>query len=532
MTELNAGLLQIPDLMGQINAQKLQQQQKISNALSAVSGYMEDRQQQKNQAKFNEILSANFDPTNGKLNHDGVIKDLYTVDPQKAETYRQEYMTKDFTNQKAAADIGKIGAETGKLGAETGKIGAETGEVNAKTAQQKQATEIEGITQVGQMLANIKSPEQWTNVVKYAKSKGFDTSMFDDVDPYNDQQRNSAISQASSMIISETDKYKEAANRQNADTNLINAQINQQRANQDFNINKERNQIDWGNLGVNQEKANVDMLNAQREAEYGSPEQQLKAEIANNALIADNMDRSSEMQSQINNLTKAAEVGQLMFDNSTNILNNPLISNGSSDGDDKYNTVWANINRNWRPGSNEYKQLDAEYSRFISQAQGKGLIDMKALSATGSAGVGAVSDAENRMFGSLQNAPSKEDFMAMSPKVRIETLQGIQNAIKEGTEARDKRLAKIVEQHEIINNRKISLGRGKQSDNQGVPQIYPSARPNPPSDMNLPTSLPTYGGEYNVPKLGNKIYKSSDGTSINQIDADNFRKMMEAKNAK
>lgn len=524
MTELNAGLLQIPDLMGQIRAQKMAHQQRISDAVSAVSGYMEDRKNQESQAKMNEILAANFDPTTGKLDNAGVVKGLYAIDPQKAEAYRQEYMTKDFTNQKAAADIGKIGAETGK-------IGAETGEVNAKTAQQKQSTEIEGLTQVGQMLANIKSPEQWTNVVKYAKSKGFDTSMFDDVDPYNDQQRNAAISQASSMIISETDKYKEAANRQNADTNLINAQINQQRANQDFNINKERNQIDWGNLGVNQEKARFDMLNAQREAEYGNPEQQLKAEIANNALIADNMDRSSEMQSQINNLTKAAEVGQLMFDNATNILNNPLISNGSSDGDDKYNTVWANINRNWRPGSNEYKQLDAEYSRFISQAQGKGLIDMKALSATGSAGVGAVSDAENRMFGALQNAPSKEDFMAMSPKVRIETLQGIQNAIKEGTDARDKRLAKIVEQHEIINNRKISLGRGKQSDNQGVPQIYPSARPNPPSDMSfLPTSLPNYGNE--IPKLGNKIYKSSDGTSINQIDADNFRKMMEAKNAK
>ena len=533
MADLNAGLLQIGDLGSQIQMGRKMAQQDQQNLLGSIGSLVGTYGTVKDNEALNNALAKNYDPVTGKLNQQGVVTDMYNYKPQMAQELAQNYLKQNMANQKAQADINKIGAETGKLGAETGKLGAETGKIGSEQKGIDLKRQLDQNTAMGQLIASVdpNNPASYQKALEYGKSQGFDTSLFEGIDPNNPAQLASAKRQAMGYLIQANDQVKNAIDQQNANStaltaqsnaqigaqnansNTMNALTNQQRAGQDYEINTNKNNIDMY-------KANIDAGKARAEiATKGqlTPQQQLEYNKAGNELNFKKIEESNKIRDKVQSLNYTNNLLTGFSENAKRLLDSPLFTAGKDPKTGDYlrdntgkiipsdaNTggVLGTAIRKWVPGTNQYKEAQREFDTLVGTAKGKTMAEFK--SAIGS--TGPITDADAKNFAAMQSLPeSFDDFVKLSPQQQVDALDKINTTVQSSLKTNNDLIAKYQKQSELIDKQKINAPQLPNSG-QAINQLYNNGQP-----VNLPTSMPNYNQAPEVPPLRDQVYRAPNG---------------------
>lgn len=521
---VNASLLQIPDLVGAIQrgnqAYQQQQQTNIGNAtnfLGAVGQSMD-------QYHINQALGNNFDSTTGQVNQKGVMSDLYNYKPMLAQQYGQNLLQRQLANQTALSNINKTNAEASNFTATAGKTGQET----QGLALDQQVKKMD---QVGQIILGVdpNNPNSFNNAVQYAKSQGLDTSLFANVDPNNPQQIQQAKQQAYGTLITAKDQINNQIQQQNANSATANSQANIMNA-----------QTQQGQLGVAQQNANTEQFKAQQQVPIEqakvnieamgkgvlTPQQQIDASLnfqkAQIEQAQKNIDNTSKYTSSVTNFNHANNMIDTFKQQAIKIASNPLISSGGVDQNgnlarDKSNniipaqqgmtglgTAYGNAMLH-APGSNAYKQAQADYEMLMSYAKGKGLTDLKTYSQNGATGMGNMSNQESNLVGAMQGVPDFETFTNMNPNARVQLMQKIFDAADRDTANNKAQIEKANGYLNDIKNQQVQAPVIQQpqyrnlfgNQNQGgqqTNQLY--------NNQGLPTSMPPMNQPYKDPNSG------------------------------
>ena len=533
MADLNAGLLQIGDLGSQIQMGRKMAQQDQQNLLGSIGSLVGTYGTVKDNEALNNALAKNYDPVTGKLNQQGVVTDMYNYKPQMAQELAQNYLKQNMANQKAQADINKIGAETGKLGAETGKIGSEQKGIDLKR-------QLDQNTAMGQLIASVnpKNPASYQKALEYGKSQGFDTSLFEGIDPNNPAQLASAKRQAMGYLIQANDQVKNAIDQQNANStaltaqsnaqigaqnansNTMNALTNQQRAGQDYEINTNKNNIDMYKANIDMYKANIDAGKARAEiATKGqlTPQLQLEYNKAGNELNFKKIEESNKIRDKVQSLNYTNNLLTGFSENAKRLLDSPLFTAGKDPKTGDYlrdNTgkiipsdaniggVFSTAIRKWVPGTNQYKEAQREFDTLVGTAKGKTMAEFK--SAIGS--TGPITDADAKNFAAMQSLPeSFDDFVKLSPQQQVDALDKINTTVQSSLKTNNDLIAKYQKQSELIDKQKINAPQLPNSG-QAINQLYNNGQP-----VNLPTSMPNYNQAPEVPPLRDQVYRAPNG---------------------
>ena len=544
MADLNAGLLQIGDLGSQIQMGRKMAQQDQQNLLGSIGSLVGTYGTVKDNEALNNALAKNYDPVTGKLNQQGVVTDMYNYKPQMAQEIGQKYLTQNMANQKAQADINKIGAETGKLGAETGKIVTEQKGIDLKR-------QLDQNTAMGQLIASVdpNNPASYQKALEYGKSQGFDTSLFEGIDPNNPEQIAGAKRQAMGYLIQANDQVKNAIDQQNANStaftaqsnaqigaqnanstaltalsnaqigaqnansNTMNALTNQQRAGQDYEVNTNKNNIDMY-------KANIDAGKARAEiAQKGqlTPQQQLDYNKAGNDLNFKKIEESNKIRDKVSSLNYTNNLLSGFSDNAKRLLDSPLFTAGKDPktgdylrdntgkiipSDNNTGGVLGTAIRKWAPGTNQYKEAQREFDTLVGIAKGKTMAEFK--SAIGS--TGTVTDADAKNFAAMQSLPeSFDDFVKLSPQQQVDALDKINTTVQSSLKTNNDLIAKYQKQSELIDKQQINAPQLPNSG-QAVNKLYNNGQP-----VNLPTSMPNYNQAPEVPPLRDQVYRAPNG---------------------
>jgi hypothetical protein len=521
MPDLNAGLLQVSDLGNQIQMGRKVAKDDNQNLLNSIGGIYGAYQNGNDQQALNQALAKNFDPTTGQLNQNGVIADMYAYKPQQGQVMAQQYQKQNLANQKTQSDLNKVNAETSKIGSETSKVSTEnSGLILKQRLDQNQV--------LNQLVLGIdpNNPASTQKALQYAKSIGADTSLFDGIDPNNQESVASAKRQASGYLIQANDQIKNQIDQQNANSTTMNSSTQNQVANQDYEVKTNKNNIDMYGKTIEDKKVQNEILTKG----MITPQQQVNNNIeiskANNALQKEQITQVNKIQSSINSLTKANTIIDSFSDNALKILKSPLVSGGLDhktgdilrdptgkvvpNNDNPLGGIWSGLKTNdltlnpFNKGSNEDKQLQADYEKITLQARGKGLIDLKASSTDGSTGLGGVSDSEGKMLGVMQNIPDWEIFKKLNPQERVDILDGIVQAGKEDKVTNAALIERGKSQADIFSKQSINVanptkGNSGQQDNM----LYNSSG----QSVNLPTSMPNNS----APPLRDQVYKAPNG---------------------
>ena len=533
MADLNAGLLQIGDLGSQIQMGRKMAQQDQQNLLGSIGSLVGTYGTVKDNEALNNALAKNYDPVTGKLNQQGVVTDMYNYKPQMAQELAQNYLKQNMANQKAQADINKIGAETGKLGAEIGKIGSEQKGIDLKR-------QLDQNTAMGQLIASVdpNNPASYQKALEYGKSQGFDTSLFEGIDPNNPAQLASAKRQAMGYLIQANDQVKNAIDQQNANStaltaqsnaqigaqnansNTMNALTNQQRAGQDYEINTNKNNIDMYKANIDMYKANIDAGKARAEiATKGqlTPQLQLEYNKAGNELNFKKIEESNKIRDKVQSLNYTNNLLTGFSENAKRLLDSPLFTVGKDPKTGDYlrdntgkiipsdaNTggVLGTAIRKWVPGTNQYKEAQREFDTLVGTAKGKTMAEFK--SAIGS--TGPITDADAKNFAAMQSLPeSFDDFVKLSPQQQVDALDKINTTVQSSLKTNNDLIAKYQKQSELIDKQKINAPQLPNSG-QAINQLYNNGQP-----VNLPTSMPNYNQAPEVPPLRDQVYRAPNG---------------------
>ena len=523
MPDLNAGLLQVGDLGSQIQMGRKAAQQDQQNLLGSIGSLVGTYGTVQDNDALNSALAKNFDQTTGQLNQKGVVADLYAYKPQLAQQYGNNIIKADLERQKQQADINKVNAEATNYGATSGKTQAETKGLDLKRQlDQNQA--------MGQLISGIdpSNPNSYTKALQFGKAQGFDTSLFDGIDPNNPQQIAQAKRQAMGYLIQANDQVKNAIDQQNADTQRINAGANtqnansttmnaltnQQRANQDYEINTNKNNIDM--YGKNIEAGKV--ANELSTKGQLTPQQQLEYNKAGNDLNFKKIEEANKIQDKIQSLGYTNNLLTGFSENAKRLLDSPLFTAGKDPktgdylrdntgkiipSDNNTGGILGTAIRKWAPGTNQYKEAQREFDTLVGVAKGKTMAEFK----TSIGSTGPVTDADAKNFAAMQSLPeSFDDFVKLSPQQQVDALDKINSTVQSSMKTNNELITKYNKQHDLIGKQQINAPVLPNQGGQAVNQLYNNGQA-----VNLPTSMPNYNS---IPPLVDKVYKAPNGYTL------------------
>lgn len=503
MPDFNAGLLQIGDLGTQLQQSRKNKQEDQQNLLNGFNSLADQYVQGQDKSALDAALANNFDPTTGTLNQQGVVAELYKYKPQLAQQLSQQYMDKGLANQKTQSELAKMTAETGKIGAEAGKLGAETSGLDFKQQQEK-------VSQGLKFLNAANSQESYNKALDWGRSN----QLGHVVDMLPKEYNAANKPQIAAMALDFQDQLKNGIDQQNANAGTMNALTNQQKANQDYEINTNKNSID-------QQKAQADIAKIQNDiATKGmiTPEQQIQLQKAQNDLQSNKMESSNKIQDKVAGLNYTNQLVSTFDGNAKRLLDMDLFTAGKDPAtgdylrdksgkiipaDSNQGGLWATGARKLDPGTNKYKEAAKEYDTLVGVAKGKTMAEFK--TAIGSPGPVTDSDAKN--FAAMQGLPeSFEDFVRKPAQEQVDALDKIRQAAKSSLETNNKLIKKYTSQESDISQQQINAPAPR---NQL--QIQQAQAPNQLQNaQGLPIALPnTQQGT--IPPLRNQVYKAPNG---------------------
>jgi hypothetical protein len=505
MPDLNAGLLQIGNLSDVIRQGRQDSQNQTSGLLNTLGQSAQAINQNMDNNTINDTVSKNFDPNTKQVNNDAVIQQLYNVNPKLAQKYSQQVAANAQAQQVAQAGLMKTQSEAAKNNADAGKTGNESKGLELQNTMKK-------IQNGAQLLLGVNDQAGFDNALKYAESQGFDVGQFkgQDFNPMVKQQAYTVLMDAKDTLNNQLEQYKAVNKVSNdqfvADTGRMNANTDALKANQDYNVRKEQNQIGRGELGVKQQQVDQDW----KKNFITTPEQQLKLSEANINLQDKQIKNQNEAQQQMAKYEYNNSVSKNIIDTTGSILNgivqrdkngqvaldsdgNPLIKKDNILGDAVKRKFYLQDPRN-----NEYKALDATLGTLVGQVTGKSMQDIKSMFGS----QGPVTDKDAETFAAVQGLKSKEDFYNLNQNMQVRILDKINKNAANDIEKNNAQAQKVKQQSEMIQGQSLPSGRIPQQNynvNVGAPLVGYT-----PDGAFRTSTGKTYDPAYLEQKYGNK----------------------------
>lgn len=233
MADLNAGLLaggNLGTLVQNANTQQAQQQQQLMQGFQSLATNLSQGLQKE---QVNGVLQKNFNPDTNTLDQQGVIKDLFALNPQKALEYQQTIAQQQQDKLKAQAEAENKNSQSALYRAQAGEKVADT--------QSKQ------LTQLSTMIGAANTQQDMDRAINFAKSKGFEG-----VELFEGQQFTPELkARALNLVLDAKTRAELPIQQQNADSTRMTAQASQQNAN--------TNQAE---LPIKQQNADTQRINA------------------------------------------------------------------------------------------------------------------------------------------------------------------------------------------------------------------------------------------------------------------------------
>lgn len=477
MPDLNAGLLQIGNLSDVIRQGRQDSQNQTSGLLNTLGQSAQAINQNMDNNTINDTVSKNFDPNTKQVNNDAVIQQLYNVNPKLAQKYSQQVAANAQAQQVAQAGLMKTQSEAAKNNADAGKTGNESKALELQNTMKK-------IQNGAQLLLGVNDQTGFNNALKYAESQGFDVGQFkgQDFNPMVKQQAYTVLMDAKDTLNNQLEQYKAVNKVSNdqfvADTGRMNANTDALKANQDYNVNKEKNQQGWGELGVKQGLLDVE----KQKLSTMTPAQQLEYFKEKNKLQKDQIENQNTTQQQMSKYEYNNGVSKNIIDTTSSILNNVVQKdkNGQvavdSDGNPllKSDNILGNAVKRFfylkEPGNNEYKALDATLGTLVGQVTGKSMQDIKSMFGS----QGPVTDKDAETFAAVQGLKSKEDFYNLNQNMQVRILDKINKNAANDIEKNNTQAQKIKQQSEMIQGQSLPMGKIPQQSynvNVGAPLV-------------------------------------------------------------